>query len=368
MALASLALLVSGCSDTCTCPEDVDAFAYPDQSTPDNVLEKLEMAYENMDADAYVECLAEEFIFFLNPDDVGANPSLPPYWDKAEERMIVWHMFADTTAIGSIDLTLTIVSRDSVAGQDLWEYEVDVDLTVEAGATYISSGMSLFVMRRSPDHFETTWQIVEHHDLGEDEIQRESTTWTTIKLVFGGPGTDSIYPLRTSPENVLRKLNLAYVRMDDEAYLDCLSEDFVFFLCPDDVNDNPELPASWEKAEEATIHGNMFGEGSAVEGIALVFTLESTSHDEGDPSDPLDDTWVLLEDADLRMQLPPDLTLHAQAREEFALAVDPAEAGLGGELLWEITEWHELSPEERAGGPKEDASWGILKALFRELW
>jgi hypothetical protein len=156
--------------------------------------------------------------------------------------------------------------------------------------------------------------------------------------------------------------------MDADAYLDCLSEDFVFFLSPDDVNDNPELPAFWHKAEEATIHGNMFGEDGSVEGISLVFALESASHDEGDPGDPLDDTWVFLEDADLRMQFPPDLTLHANSPQEFTLAVDPDEGGLGGELLWEIAEWRELTPEERAGGSKEDPSWGILKALFMELW
>ncbi|MBD3348249.1 MAG: hypothetical protein GF400_03505, partial [Candidatus Eisenbacteria bacterium] len=43
------------------------------------------------------------------------------------------------------------------------------------------------------------------------------------------------YPPRTSPANVIAKLVEAYGRTDAEAYLDCLAEDFVFFLNPDDV-------------------------------------------------------------------------------------------------------------------------------------
>lgn len=372
---AALALCAGCCSDTCTCPDDADGVGYPDQSAPDNVIEKLEMAYEDMDTDAYIECLAEEFLFFLNPDDAAADPTLPPYWDKPEERMLHEHMFADTTVIESISLTLTVVSTDSLAGEDpvdpsddLWEYEVAVDLRVRVGLTYLSSGMSLFVMRRAPDHDDTVWQIIEHYDLGDDHIQREdNTTWTAIKLALGGPTADSLYPLRSSPENVLRKLNLAYVRMDAEAYLDCLAEDFIFFLNPDDLTEHPGLPEYWDKVEEATIHGHMFGEGTDVAGVMLVMTTQSSSCDEGDPGDPLDDTWTFLEAIDLRLQLPPDLTLHATSPSEFILGVDPDETGHGGQLLWEITRWHDIAvwtgrvPDAVRSG----CSWTALKALFR---
>jgi len=373
-ALAAVALLAGCTCDTCTCPDDGGHIEYPDQSTPDNVIGKLAMAYENMDADEYMECLAEEFLFSLNPDDVAGDATLPPYWDKSEERMLHWHMFADTTVIESISLTLTVVSTDSLPGDDpvdpsddLWEYEVNVDLRVQAGVTYLSSGMALFVMRRSSDHLDTVWQIIEHHDLGGDHIQREDTTWTAIKLALGGPAADSLYPLRTSPVNVINKLVLAYVRMDAEAYLDCLAEDFIFFLNPDDLTDYPELPAYWDKVEEATIHGNMFAEDTDVERIALVFTGVSTSYDDAGTGDPFDDTWVFLEDIDLRIQLPPDLTLHAQAPEQFTLGVDPDETGHGGELLWEIRRWYDIS-EEGGRGPDpmvEDASWGTIKAIYR---
>jgi ketosteroid isomerase-like protein len=373
-ALAVVAVVGAGCcSDSGTGPDDGD-LEYPDQSTPDNVIEKLGMAYEEMDAEAYLDCLAEDFVFFLNPDEVEGDPTLPEYWGKAEETVIVHHMFADTTAIESVLVTLTVGSRDSLPGEDpgdpaddLWEYLVDVDLRVDAGVTLLSSGSSLFVMRRAPDREEPVWQIIEHHDLGHEEVQREDTTWTAIKLVFGGDVQDSLYPIRSNPSNVLRKLNLAYVRMDAEAYLDCLAEDFAFFLNPDDVNDDPELPDFWNKAEETTIHGNMFGEDSDVGGVSLIMTLQSESYDPGDPGDPFDDTWTFLEAIDLRVQLPPDLTLHAQAPCEFSLGIDPDETGAGGRSLWEITTWYDLSTESgRWSDPThEHASWGRIKALYR---
>jgi hypothetical protein len=372
IALAAVALLAGCSSDTCTCPEDVDDTGYPDQSTPDNVIEKLEMAYENLDGDAYMECLAADFIFFLNPDDVEADSTLPPYWDKAEERRMVEHMFADTTAIGSIDLTLTVVSRDSLPGadpddpsDDLWEYEVDVDLTVEAGLTYLSSGMSLFVMRRSPDHLETTWQIIEHHDLGDDGIQRESTTWTTIKLVFGGPATDSLYPLRTSAESVLRKLVLAYERMDADAYLDCLAEELTFYLNPEDVWADPTLPEHWGKQEETAIHSLMFGETTDVLEISLTMDVISDEHDPGpDPVDPSDDRWTVEVEADLWVWLPGDLALRADHPQEFVIAVDPDETGHGGSRLWEVLAWYDLSPWRPTPG-RVWSSWGGIKAMYR---
>ena len=106
--LLAVLAFAAGCSDTCTCPDDT---GYPDQSTPDNVIEKLEMAYEAMDTDAYMECLAEDFVFFLNPGIVAADMALPEYWDKQEEEVFHRHMFADTTIVESILATISFSSR-----------------------------------------------------------------------------------------------------------------------------------------------------------------------------------------------------------------------------------------------------------------
>jgi len=368
-------LLAGGCtSDTCTCPGGTDETGYPDQSTPDGVVEKLEMAYEAMDSEAYAECLAEDFAFFLHPDEVASEPELPEYWGKPMEQVIHSNVFADTTTIESITLTLAVVATDSLPGDDpgdpsddLWQYDVDVDLRVQVPPelTILADGRSRFVMRRSPGRDEVMWQIVEHRDVGEG--RREETTWTAIKLLFGGPVEESLYPVRTDPGNVLLKLEMAYERMDAEAYLDCLADSFVFLLNPDDLTDDPELPESWDKVEEAIIHGNMFGEDTDVQGIALWLVFESEEQDTGDPGDPLDDRWTCHYHYDLRVQLPPDLTLHAASPVDFVVGIDPDDVGHGGTYLWEIVTWSDL-PDwgSRVPDPASEAcSWGRIKAMFR---
>jgi ketosteroid isomerase-like protein len=364
---ACLLVALGGCADRSVGP---DGPTYPDQSTPDHVMEKLVQAYEAMDAGAYLECLAEDFVFFLNPEDVASDPGLPEYWDRAEEQVVAGLMFADTTSIEDVRLTLTVVSADSLPGEDpddpaddLWEYVVEADLRLRANFTWLADGLSRFVLRRSPGQDDVVWQIIEHRDLDYKLRRREESTWTEIKLAFADVQA-SLYPVRSSPENVLRKLNLAYERMDAEAYLDCLGEDFLFFLNPDDVDEDPEhpLPESWNRAEEETIHGNMFGEDTDVRAVSLVLDHVESGHDPGDPEDPSDDVWTYLEHYDLRVLLPPNLTLLADSRSEFVFQVDPDEIGHGGIALWEITSW---SDGPGLDSLTEDSSWGRIKSMYR---
>jgi hypothetical protein len=366
--LVCFALALAGCTTKTVGPES----PYPDQSTPDHVMEKVEMAYEAMDVDAYVECLAADFVFFLNPDDIAAQPTLPEYWTRAEERAVHEAMFGRGRDIESVSLTLTVMAADSLPGEDpidpgddMWEYDTRFDLRIESGLPYFATGQVIFLMGRSARSGRATWQIVEQRDLMLVEEWVQELSLTRAKLIFGDVDPESVYPVRSSPENVLIKLVNAYERMDVDAYLDCLAEDFLFYLNPDDLTANPELPESWDKAEETAIHQNMFGDGTDVEGIELWLEHDSESHDEGDPGDPLDDLWTFREDYDIRVHLPPDLTLWAISPSDFVLQVDPDETGYGGMPLWEILEWYDLPYEWGADGPREDNSWGRIKALYR---
>ncbi len=173
---------------------------------------------------------------------------------------------------------------------------------------------------------------------------------------------------RTSPENVLYNLELAYEEMNLEEYLDCLSEDFEFFPCEDDVN-NPDLdiPAVWWKGDERTMHENMFTGPDAVESIRLTLTNIVMEHHEGDPHDPLDDTYVFIEGVDLLVNLYGNLSYLATTPSEFRLRVDQDEEGPYGETMWEIDSWFDLDVTGRSdeSGRTEDSSWGGIKALFR---
>ncbi len=186
----------------------------------------------------------------------------------------------------------------------------------------------------------------------------------------GPPVQPAEYRIRENPQDVIHNLKTAYVHMDADEYLDCLAEDFVFFLNPEDLLADPTLPEYWGKAGEEEIHVNMFGEGDPhVERIELVFTHEDDVWDDGDPGDPLDDLWTYREDIDLRVYLPEDLILWAEARAEFLFRVDPDEVGPGGEILWEIWNQWDLSVTEKRGGSgssEDRTSLTQLKAMFRE--
>jgi hypothetical protein len=183
-----------------------------------------------------------------------------------------------------------------------------------------------------------------------------------------GGGQNVQYKLRTSPQNVIYNLYTSYVYMNATEYLNCLAEDYLFFLNPADLTEFPELPEYWDKAEERKIHENMFGEDTNVDGITFVFTHDTAVWDDNGTGDPLDDMWTYREDIDLRVQLPPDVTLHAHAPAEFLFRVDPDETGPDGEILWEIWRQWDLNEEGRGDPLFSDGSVSLtrLKATFRE--
>jgi hypothetical protein len=367
---ASLPLALGGCSEKTVGPEGP---TYPDQSTPANVLEKIELAYGAMDVEAYMECLAGAFAFYLNGEDLGADPTLPEHWSADQELIVHESMFGGNPDVEGISLTLTVISADSLPGDDpvdpaddRWEYDTHIDLRIDSGLSYFATGRVLFVVGRAPGRAGTTWRVVEQRDLIQPQGWVQEMTLTRIKLAFGGDIQDSLYPIRTSPENALLKLELAYERMDAEAYLDCLAEDFLFYLNPDDLTGDPELPECWGKEIERAIHTAMFAETTVVEWVTLDMSTVSSDFDPGaDPEDASDDRWTYGQDVDLRVALPPELTLHvAGYRHDFVLGIDPDEVSLTGALLWEIIEWHDTN--YWPGGPmrRSGTTWGSIKALF----
>jgi len=186
-----------------------------------------------------------------------------------------------------------------------------------------------------------------------------------------GAGPESEHPPdpefrdRTSPENVMYNLELAYEEMNVDEYLDCLSDDFTFYPDEDDVQ-NPELeiPAEWYKSDEADMHANMFGDGSDVESIQLILTNVSVEHDPGIPEDPSDDVYIYVEDVELRVNLYGGLTYLATADSEYHFRVDVDQQGEEGEIWWEVYRWYELGGR-RGSGDREASSWGSIKAMYR---
>ncbi len=161
------------------------------------------------------------------------------------------------------------------------------------------------------------------------------------------------YVIRSQPDSVLHNLTTAYVYRNAREYLDCLAEEFLFHPSEADQGDpsNP-LPETWGKLTEQDIHENMFGEGSDVDRITLTLTHISDAFSAGaSPDSTYDDTWEFQEGVDLRVIIPipgDELILLATADQLFVFQVDPHEVGPQGQDLWEVRDWWDLQ-DDRPG-------------------
>jgi hypothetical protein len=189
-----------------------------------------------------------------------------------------------------------------------------------------------------------------------------------------GPGPinqipEADYHDRLTPEDVIHNLQTSYVDMNAVEYLDCLSEDFIFYPTADDVqNPNNPLPPEWYKDTETRTHQAMFADGSNVESISLTLTETSRDYHEGIPEDPTDDIYVINMDVDLRVNVIPDITLLATAPSQFWFRVDQDQPDDPEVIWWEIYLWYD---DPVRGGARsshdpdvECMSLGELKSLF----
>jgi len=164
-----------------------------------------------------------------------------------------------------------------------------------------------------------------------------------------GPGDteDTGYPERTTPDNVLTKIERAFRNMDCDAYMDCLAEDFLF--CPSyDQNDpNNPLPPCWDRETEREIHEDMFGPDGGIAEISLDIEAVSVQFQEGpDPYDPTDDAWHYVVDVDLEIVFedPDHPAWYVVGDSEFRFRADPDTVSSSGELLWDVTRWYDTGP------------------------
>ncbi len=193
---AALAL-AAGCGSSSTGPDDN---GYPERTTPDGVLEKLVMAYEAEDADAYLDCLAEGFVFFLNEDECIGNPDLPNSWNRATERQIHQTMFGAAAGVDSISLSLATFGPPEVIpgpqpGDPVgWQYDENVELMVRVDgdepALYTTTVGARFVFQIDPLALaatgDTLWEINQWEDLDPFAplAGRESISWGSLKNIF----------------------------------------------------------------------------------------------------------------------------------------------------------------------------------------
>ena len=198
--LVAAVLAAAGCSSTAS-PEDTDARLYPARSSPDSVLAKLRLAHERRDVAAYVDCLAEDFIFYLSIADCAQDTTLPESWDRDQERDVAEAMFDAAGIVDSIFLDLTTLSAVLNPGadpqdptDDVWEHQEDVDLEIvtDDGSSYFSTDPIEFDFRRdltARADGDSLWEIIEWRDLGATcpDSCGVVYSWTAIKLMIVEP-------------------------------------------------------------------------------------------------------------------------------------------------------------------------------------
>lgn len=188
VAAACLVAGAGGCSNPFAPPGGGNGnggdIQYKIRTTPDNVLYNLRQAYEYMNAEEYLDCLADGFTFHLSEDDWQGG-ELPQTWDKAEETRIHNNMFAEESDVEDIALILTDMIEPAFdqgadpedPADDRWEYKEAVDLRVTVGGdlTYLATAPALYVFQRDIDQTgpdgEELWEIIDWFDLGDERSQ-----------------------------------------------------------------------------------------------------------------------------------------------------------------------------------------------------
>jgi len=181
--LAALALGLAGCS--LFAPEEGGGGGgggddYKERTTRPNVIHNLIRSYQEMEADEYVDLLADDFEFWLNPADLNdpQNP-LPDYWGRAEEAAVAHNMLDEGTNVISIALTLTqLGSETEIPGPNpedpsTWVVVYDVDLFVYLpnDLTLWANAAAQYTFSEDPNETgpngETLWEILKWEDIDD---------------------------------------------------------------------------------------------------------------------------------------------------------------------------------------------------------
>ena len=161
---------------------------YPLQDSPDNLMAKFQMAYDNMDIDAYRDVLHTGYKFVFAEGTQGMDPR--GYWLREDELESATHMFSGepfTNSQGEVAPGISDISFDVLDPLGVWEpvpendpdfagegamkrlYQVHIVLSHDGGTYTINSQQIFVVIPVEEDDgtgvLRTVWYLYGQQDL-----------------------------------------------------------------------------------------------------------------------------------------------------------------------------------------------------------
>ena len=170
---------------------------------------------------------------------------------------------------------------------------------------------------------------------------------------------------RTSPENLLRNLKLAYEKRNVAEYESLLAVDFTFVLSVEDAG-QPGMPSQWGRNTEIAVHWHML-DTDLVTYLALDFVVG------GRVFDDIAQLWtVTITHVDLELTgMTPDHPISKSysvrnGTSKFWFRQNDWTAPGTSDRTWSIVKWEDSPLYSRgAPGAAEPANWGTVKSVYR---
>jgi hypothetical protein len=149
-------------------------------TTADNVLYNMRVTFEGRSLQDYLDVFSEDFRFNPDPEDsLEYEDRFNTPWNKERENDFANNFFltvnADTLADNSV--TLSLFRYEYRPGQDMYEYNYEVEIEIQNKVTILSGRAWLF-LREYPDGKWYIYQWVDHR------YERKKITWGVLRAMY----------------------------------------------------------------------------------------------------------------------------------------------------------------------------------------
>jgi len=149
-------------------------------NTPENVLYNMRVTFEALSVQDYLDVFSDDFVFNPDPEDsIEYEDRFGSVWNKNREIDFANNFFlavnADTLAHNSVSVTLFKYSYRP--GQDMYEYDYEVEIVIKEKLTVLSGRAWLF-LREYSDGKWYIYQWVDHR------YEKKKITWGVLRALY----------------------------------------------------------------------------------------------------------------------------------------------------------------------------------------